>query len=169
MGTLFKLIRADFQKIRHTPIVWIHIIVPILISMLFAAYYAYSPSTADDISKVELYIQVLSIGFPLIIGIVCAMAVEQEADAGSFQELLMARHKLLKFFSKICMLLLMGLGSLIIAIGILGLGLEFLIHKNVFSTVFYGKITLILLFYEVFLYLLHLLCSLRFGSGVSQN
>ena len=167
MGTLFKLIRADFQKIRHTPIVWMHIIVPILISILFTAYYASMPLTADNVSKVELYIQVLSIGFPLIIGIVCAMAVEQEADAGNFQELLMTRHKLLELFSKICMLLLMGLGSLIIAIGILGLGLEFLIHKNVFSAVFYGKITLILLFCEVFLYLLHLLCSFRFGSGVS--
>ncbi|AZV58435.1 lantibiotic immunity ABC transporter MutG family permease subunit [Clostridium sp. AWRP] len=162
MGKLFKLIRSDFQKIRHTPIIWIHIIVPILISMLFvASYYTSLPATIDTVSEV------LSTGFPLIIGIVCAMVVEQEADAGNFQEILMARHKLLKFFSKLCMLLLMGLGSLIVAIGILGLGLEFLVHKNVFNAVFYGKMTLILLFCEIFLYLLHLLCSFRFGSGAS--
>lgn len=167
MGTLFKFIRSDFQKIRHTPIVWIHIIVPILISMLFVAYYTASPATIDNVSKVGLYIELLSMGFPLIIGIVCGMVVEQEADAGNFQELLMARHKLLKFFSKLCMLLIMGLGSLVAAIGILGLGLEFLVHKNVFSVAFYGKIIFILLFCEIFIYLLHLLCSFRFGSGAS--
>ncbi len=167
MGKLFKLIRSDFQKIRHTPIVWIHIVIPILISILFVAYYTCSTSTVDNVSKVGLYIQVLSMGFPLIIGIVCSMVVEQEADAGDFQELLMARHKLLKFLSKLCMLIIMGLGSLIVAIGILGLGLEFLVHKNVFSAVFYGKITLILLFCEIFLYLLHLLCCFKFGSGAS--
>lgn len=164
MGTLFKFIRSDFQKIKHTPIMWIHIIVPILISTLFVAYYTASPLAVD---KVGLYIQVLSMGFPLIIGIVCAMAVEQEADAGNFQELLMARHKLFKFFSKLCMLLIMGLGSLIAAIGILDLGLELLVHENVFSAAFFAKITLILLFSEVFLYVLHLLCSFRFGSGAS--
>lgn len=167
MCTLFNLIRADFQKIRHTSIVWIHILVPILISTMFAAYYTFSASAINNVSKVELYLQVLSMGFPLIIGIICAMAVEQEADAGNFQELLMAGHKLLSFFSKICMLILMGLGSLIIAIGILGLGLEFFAHKSTFSAIFYGKVTLILFICEIFLYLLHSLCSFRFGSGAS--
>ncbi|MBP2031836.1 ABC-2 type transport system permease protein [Clostridium algifaecis] len=164
MGMLFKFIKSDFQKIRRTSIMWIHVVVPILISVMFVAYYTASPLISD---KIGLYIQVLSMGFPLIIGVVCAMTVEQEADAGNFQELLMARHKMLKFFSKLCMLLIMGLGSLITAIGILGLGLEFLAHENVFSAVFYEKIILILLFCEIFSYLLHLLCSFRFGSGAS--
>ncbi|WP_368487776.1 lantibiotic immunity ABC transporter MutG family permease subunit [Clostridium sp. BJN0013] len=167
MGILFKLVRADFQKIRHTAIVWIHIVIPILIPMLFLGYYTSSPSTIDNVSKVSLYIQVLTMGFPLIIGIVCAMVVEQEADAGNFQELLMARHKLLSFFSKLVMLLIMGVGSLTIAVGILGFGLEFLIHKNAFDAIFYGKIIFILLFCEIFLYLLHLLCSFIFGTGAS--
>ena len=57
MGKLFKLIRSDFQKIRHTPIVWIHIVIPILISILFVAYYTCSTSTVDNVSKVGLYIQ----------------------------------------------------------------------------------------------------------------
>lgn len=167
MKALFRFIRADFQKIRHTSVVWIHIIVPICISALFVAYYSFSSATVDNVSKVGLYIQVLAIGFPLIIGIVCAMVVDQEALAGNFQELLMKKHKLLSFFSKVCTLIFMALGSLIIALGILGLGLEFLAHKNIFNPIFYGKIILILLFCEIFLYLLHILCSFRFGSGAS--
>lgn len=165
MGTFFRLIRGDFKKLRRSSIVWIHVVVPILIAMLFVWYY--SSSALNDISKVEYFMQALSIGFPLIIGIVCAMVVEQEASAGNFQELLMSKNKLLCFFSKLCMLVFMGATSLITAVGILFVSLEFFLHKNLLSVTFYGKITLLLLFCEVFLYLLHLLCSFKFGTGAS--
>lgn len=167
MFTFIRLIRSDFYKVRHTAIAWIHIIVPILISLLFVAYYASSTATVNNVSKLVLYTQVLSIGFPLIIGIVCGMVVEQEVDAGNFQELLMLKHKLLGFLSKICMMLLMAFFSVVIAVGIFGLGLSILSHKSVFSAYFYGKIILILLFSQIFLYILHILCSFRFGAGAS--
>lgn len=164
---LIKLIKSDFYKIRNTTMMWMHIIVPILISLAFVAYYALSAGRADNVSKVRFYIQILSMGFPLIIGMVCAMAVDYEADAGNFQVLLMSKYKILSFVSKICMLLIMAFFSLIIAIGIFALGLEFLVHKDVFSFYFYGKVILILLFSQIFLYILHLLLSFRFGSGAS--
>lgn len=165
MSTFFRLIRGDFKKLHRSSIVWMHIVAPILIALLFVWYY--SSSAINDISKVGYFMQALSIGFPLIIGIVCAMVVEQEAYAGNFQELLMSKNKLLSFFSKICMLTFMAVASLITAVGILAIGLEFLLHKNPFSATFYGKIILLLLFCEIFLYLLHLLCSFKFGTGAS--
>jgi len=165
MSTFFRLIRGDFKKLRRSSIVWIHVVVPILIAVLFVWYYSYS--ALNDISKIEYFIQVLSIGFPLIIGIVCAMVVEQEASAGNFQELLMSKSKLLCFFSKLCMLVFMAAASLIAAVGILAISLEIFLYKNLLSVTFYGKITLLLLFCEIFLYLLHLLCSFKFGTGAS--
>lgn len=165
MSTFLRLIIGDFKKLRRSSIVWIHVVVPILIGMLFVWYY--SSSALNDISKIEYFMQVLSIGFPLIIGIVCAMVVEQEASAGNFQELLMSINKLVCFFSKLCMLVFMAAASLITAVGILVISLEFFLHKNPLSVTFYGKITLILLFCQIFLYLLHLLCSFKFGTGAS--
>lgn len=165
MITFLRLIIGDFKKLHRSSIIWIHIIIPISISLLFVWYY--SSSNINDFSKVGFFMQALSIGFPLIIGIVCAMIVDQEAQAGNFQELLMSKNKLLSFFSKFCMLIFMAFSSLITAVGILVIGLEFLLHKNPFTAVFYGKITLLLLFCEIFLYLLHLLCSFKFGTGAS--
>lgn len=164
---LIRLIKSDFYKIRNTAMMWMHIIVPIFISLAFVAYYASSTGSLDTVSKVGFYMQILSMGFPLIIGIVCAMAVDYEADAGNFQVLLTSKNKLLSFVSKICMLLIMAFFSLVIAIGIFALALELLVHKNVFSFYFYGKVILILLFSQIFLYILHLLLSFRFGSGAS--
>ncbi|WP_346912225.1 lantibiotic immunity ABC transporter MutG family permease subunit [Clostridium sp.] len=165
MKTFFRFMRADFQKIRHTPMLWIHIVVPILTVTVFLSYYSFS--TGSSIGKVEGYMEALSIAFPLLIGILSAMAVEQEASAGHFQELLIAKYKLMSFFSKVCMLLLLGFGSLFITVGGFAFGFKFLLHQNLFSSNFYGKMILILFFSQIFLYLLHILCSFRFGSGAS--
>lgn len=164
---LVRLIKADFYKIRHTAMVWVHIIVPIFISLVFVAYYAYSSGRIGSASKFNLYTQVLSIGFPMIIGIVCAMTADYESDAGNFQALLMSKNKLLSFVSKVCMLLIMAFFSLTVAIGVFALGLELLTHENIFSFYIYVKVILILLLSQVFLYILHLLLSFRYGSGAS--
>lgn len=165
MKTFLRLITADFQKIRRSPLHWIHIVIPMLTVILFLSYYSFSRASSPG--KVGGYMEVLAIAFPLLIGIISANAVEQEALAGHFQELLMARYKLMSFFSKVCMLLLLAFGSLLIAVGGFAFGFQFLLHQNIFSTNFYGKMILILFSSQIFLYLLHILCSFRFGSGAS--
>lgn len=165
MKTFLRLIRGDFQKIRRSPLHWIHIVIPMMMVILFLSYYSFSRASSPG--KVGGYMEVLAIGFPLLIGIISANAVEQEALAGRFQELLMARYKLMSFFSKVYMLLLLAFGALLAAVGGFAFGFQFLLHQNMFSIVFYGKMILILFSSQIFLYLLHILCSFRFGSGAS--
>lgn len=165
MKNLFRLIMADFQKIRRSQMLWIHIVVPIVTIILFLFYYSFS--SASSLGKVLGYMEVLAIGFPLIIGIISANVVEQEGLAGHFQELLMARYKLMSFFSKLCMLLLMGFASLLIAVVGFVFGFQFFLEQNVFSTSFYVRMILILFSSQIFLYLFHILWSFRFGTGAS--
>ncbi|MEY8001121.1 lantibiotic immunity ABC transporter MutG family permease subunit [Clostridium sp. Mt-5] len=165
MVQFFRFVRADFQKIRRSSLLWIHILVPLFIAAAFIVYY--SNSTVNTFSKISGYFGVLSIEFPLIIGIVTSNALEQEADAGNFQQLLMARYKTAEFLSKIAMLFLLELFSLFIAAGVFAAGMEFSNNDNLISAAIYGKIVLLLFSSMVFLYFLHALCSLKFGSGAS--
>lgn len=165
MRVFFNLIMSEFQKVRRTPMIWIHSVLSVLIAVMFIFYYRFSYVSSS--SKVSGYLEITSIGFPLIIGIVTGMSVDQEAMAGNFQPLLMTRYKLRNFFSKICMLLLLALFSLVLSVGIFAFGMQFIIQDNLFSGIFYGKIILILFFSSVFLYFLHMICSFRFGSGAS--
>lgn len=165
MVQFFRFVRADFQKIRRSSLLWIHILVPLFIAAVFIVYY--SNSTVNTFSKISGYFGVLSIEFPLIIGIVTSNALEQEADAGNFQQLLMARYKTAGFLSKIAMLFLLELFFLFIATGVFAAGMEFSNNDNLISAAIYGKIVLLLFSSMVFLYFLHALCSLKFGSGAS--
>lgn len=73
---VLRLIKADFMKLKHTPFYWIHIFVPISVVTAFLLYYSYSK--INSISKLNGFFEAISIAFPLIIGVICALVMEQE-------------------------------------------------------------------------------------------
>lgn len=163
---IINLIRADFMKMRHTSFYWIHICMPIIGILVFLGYYSYSVWSAE--SKVLAYLEAISIVFPFLIGIVCSMAVEQEFMAGRFKEILSTEWgKRKNILSKIIMLLLMGLFSLILAIGGFLVGFQFVLKQNVLSLSFFVYSTLFIFASQIFLYLFHLWLSLFLGKGAS--
>ncbi|MFB7155388.1 lantibiotic immunity ABC transporter MutG family permease subunit [Lysinibacillus sp. NPDC056232] len=163
---MLRLLRAEFLKIKRTPFLLIHLLIPIIISGLFLAYYSYSPW--DFNGKVSAYFQALACGFPTIIGLVCSMVSEQEATAGHFQEMLTAsKTKIMAFLSKILLLLLFSFGAILLSIGIFSVGFIELLHEDTFSFQFYLIAGCILFVSFVFIYILHFFVSLQFGKGAS--
>ncbi|EON72946.1 lantibiotic immunity ABC transporter MutG family permease subunit [Lysinibacillus sphaericus] len=162
----FRLLRAEFLKTKRTPFFVMHLLVPIIISGLFLAYYSYSPWDFDG--KVAAYYQGLACGFPIIIGLVCAMSSEQEAAAGHFQLMFTATSiKILAFVSKLLHLLLFSFGAILFAILVFSFGFIKILHEDRFDVQFYVIGACILFGSTIFLYILHLFVSLRFGKGAS--
>ena len=58
MRTLIRCIRSDIHKSRHTPMLWIHILIPLSAALLFAAYY--SISTWEISAKISGYLEAVS-------------------------------------------------------------------------------------------------------------
>ncbi|SCC46092.1 lantibiotic immunity ABC transporter MutG family permease subunit [Bacillus mycoides] len=166
MGVLSRVLRADFLKMKHTTFFWIHIAMPIIGIVLFLSYYSFSK--VDSMNKVSGYIQVLSISFPLLISIVCSSVVEQEALAGNFKELLSTEYGRRKaFISKVCLLLVCGLCSTILAVLGFAAGFHFLLGQNEFPLSFYVEISFILFGCQIFMYIFHLFLNFRFSKGAS--
>ena len=86
MVALLRCIKSDFYKLRHTSILWIHLFIPLAGSFIFLLYYhVTSRNTIMDISG---YLEVLAISFPLLIGLISGIVIEQEEQAGNFQVML---------------------------------------------------------------------------------
>ncbi|WP_223552776.1 lantibiotic immunity ABC transporter MutG family permease subunit [Lysinibacillus sphaericus] len=163
---MLRLLRAELLKTKRTPFLLTHLIVPIIISGLFLAYYSYSPW--NFAWKISGYFQALSCGFPIIIGLVCAMAAEQEANAGHFQGMLTAtKIKIVAYLSKLILLLLFSFGAILLSFGIFSIGFIELLHEDTFGYQFYFIAGCILFVSFAFLYILHLFVSLHFGKGAS--
>lgn len=166
MSKLFLMMKADFIKMKNTSFYWLHMFIPIIGIAIFLGYYSYSPW--DGISKVDAYSQAISIVFPIMIGIVSSMVIEQEAIAGRFKEMLGSPYgKFKSLISKICMLLFSGFISIVIAIIGFWIGFQFILHQNLLPITFYAGIILIIFASQVFLYLFHIWLSLKWGSAAS--
>ena len=88
---LRKNLYADFLKMKGLPITFAHILIPIITSGLFLIYYPFS-NWSENIKIVAFY-EAVGAGFPVLIGIFTASVMEQEQNAGEFQNLLTSRKK----------------------------------------------------------------------------
>lgn len=167
MLKIFDILRAEFIKVKNTSFYWFHICTPIIGVAIYLVEF-YFRNGGDAMSKCQSYFQTISVAFPLLIGIVCSMAIEQEADAGRFKDMLGCVYgKQVSLIGKILMILLSGFISTIIAIGGFSLGFKYILHQNELPLSFYGYIILIAFGSQIFLYLFHIWLSLLWGPGAS--
>lgn len=160
MITLFRCIKSDFYKLKHTPILWFHVLIPLAGAFLFLSYYSFS--NFKTISKISGYLEALAIAFPVLIGLMSGMVIEQEEQAGNFQMLFSStKFKTVTYLSKLIVLLLLAAFSVAIAIGVFALG-----FKNA-EPMFYVQAAAGLFVGNIFLYILHILISLWLGKGAS--
>lgn len=160
MTSLIRCMRSDFHKFRHNFMLLIHLLIPLGTAAAFLAYYSISPWKPT--LKISGYLEMIGFAFPLIIGLVCSKAIEQEGQAGSFQTMLCGiKSRTITYSSKLIVMLLMGILSIALAIGMFAVG-----FKTAPSLV-YLKAAGLLIAGSVFLYILHLFVSLQYGRGAS--
>lgn len=110
MKQVVRLWRAEQVKSRRTSNVWMHLLVPIMISSLFLLYYSFSQVNSE--TKWEAFIQLLAIGFPFMISIVVSIAVDQERQNGFVALLAGIPNKKMVIVVKILRLFCLGSLSL---------------------------------------------------------
>jgi lantibiotic protection ABC transporter MutG family permease subunit len=159
-------LHSDFLKIKRRPILWIHILIPIVGIAFFIILdiFHQTPSSGSTAGGV---LGAVAVAFPTLIGVVCSMAAEQESEAGNFQPLLTFRSKSIPFFSMSAMLLILGLGSALLT----SFGFEAIFaavrHQTPCEPDFYLWGTLLVYASNIFIYIFHLFLSLRFNKAVS--
>lgn len=166
MGAFVRYLHSDFLKIKRRPILWIHILVPIvgIAFFLILDIFHQTPGSGSTAGGV---LGGVACAFPMLIGVVCSMAAEQESEAGNFQSLLTFRSKLIPFFSMSAMLLILGLGSALLTS--FGFEATFAVvrHQTPYGPDFYLWGTLLVYVSNIFIYIFHLFLSLRFNKAVS--
>lgn len=165
MLQLIKLIKADIMKLKSTQMIWMHLYIPLLGLIIFLGYYSITPWS--NFSKISVYLQVLCIIFPILIGIITSMVADQEYTAGGFQNILVSSEpKYLTFTSKLILFLSLGTLSTVLAVMGFYIGYSF-IDNNIYPIYINLAVVGILMGSNVFLYILHFFLSFRFSKGVS--
>lgn len=158
-----RCLRADFYKMKRNPVAIAHIIIPIVVSAVFLGYYAISGWNETD--KISAFYEALGFGFPVLIGVFIASTMEQEQNAGAFQNLLTLRSKTAALFSKALTLLLLSLFALLFTAVFFGSGFNMIHgHSNVSIGVFVMA-ALVMWISAIPLYLLFEIFAFAFGKA----
>ncbi|MEG0019065.1 MAG: lantibiotic immunity ABC transporter MutG family permease subunit [Oscillospiraceae bacterium] len=160
-------IKSDLYQFLHSPLLFFHLIVPILGALTFVGYYAVSGW--DETNNVIAFIQALSTAFPVLIGIITGLVAETEKNAGSFQTMLTTKKsKCIPHMSKIIVLFIFGLAATIMATTLFSVGFQALGYSN-FSILFFIKTAILLFLSMIPLYLLSYLVTFLFGKGMGMG
>ena len=85
--TLYRAIRSESVKLRHTSLVWIHIFVPIAGAMLFASYFSlYNSQPVYD--RYKLIFEITATFFPILISIITGLNTFMEDHTAHSQTIL---------------------------------------------------------------------------------
>ena len=164
--TMIREFFSDFTKIRRTPFVFLHMVLPAVVTILFFIYYA--SAGYRILSDVRMFFILLQISYPIFAGIVVPVFIHLDRKISNLQNALglvesrrgvyLGKLLFLLFFSAIHMIIyelcFYAGANLFLDIRITNFGSCF----AVFS---------IFLFSSLFLYLLQAAIAFRFGSSIS--
>ena len=159
-----KMMVAEWFKIRKTPVMLAHILIPVIISVLFLAYY--SVSSWSEPSKIMAFYQALGVGFPVLIGIFAANTAGQEQNAGEYQNLLTLKYKNSIFCAKVLIHLILSLFSTMLASVLFGMGFQQM-FGSIISLKVYIIAALMMWGSSIPMYIWLIYLAFRFGKGVS--
>ena len=162
---LRRNLQADFLKMKGLSITLAHILIPVITSGLFLAYYSFSVWSED--TKIIAFYQAVGAGFPVLIGIFTASIMEQEQNAGVYQNLLTLRKKTIAFLSKVILLLIFSMFSVFLAAGIFCFGFYKIFGCSTVSAGTYMMAAFIMWCGSIPLYIWQMFLAFRFGKGVS--
>jgi len=162
---LRRSLKADFLKIKNKPVLWAHIWIPVAINALFLSYYAFTGWSAS--AKIIGFFESVGAGFPILIGIFCADVAEHEQNAGRFLNLLSQPRKTTAFLSKVILLLLLGLFSVVLTAVIFGAGFRVIANNCDIDMITYLTAALMMWCSAILLYIVQMIIAFGFGKGAS--
>jgi len=161
----FAYLKADFIKTKGLKVCLAHLLIPLLAAAVFLLYY--SVSNGDVYLKADAYFQMLGIAFPFFVGLFCGIISEQELMAGSFQNMLSAPARVVPFYSKLFMLLMLGTPAVLLASVLFGAGYLYIAEDYIIDFRLYFIAAFVIAGSSILLYILHLFLAMRFNKGVT--
>ncbi len=162
MSDYCRYLKSDIYKLRHSWFFLIHLLFPILGAALMLAYSHLS--SGSELSKLDVFTQIIAIAFPFVISLVCQVTADQEYRAGHFQNMLTLPSRRKAIFSKLAVLLLSGLLSVTLSTVLFGIPFSYITGTKL-PVGFFTFLPLVLWGSNIMLYGLHLMLAFRFGRN----
>ncbi len=161
-SSIIRCFQVEWLKSRHTPLLLVHVLFPVIGAGVFAGYFHISGW--NDVTNVTTFLEVLSIIFPFVIGIVVGMVVELENGVGHFQLILGTfRSRTAVYIGKLLYLVVLATLATILGVSL------FAVLYPVMPFSFYIKPFIMLILSVIPIYLISILVGFSLGKSVAMG
>ncbi|WP_429959279.1 lantibiotic immunity ABC transporter MutG family permease subunit [Enterococcus sp. AZ196] len=160
-----RILQADILKVKRTPFLLLHLIIPLLGIVIFFSYQQWTNHQANRLTI--NFFQILALIYPILAAWLTTIVADQEIEAGDGFFLLSSPVKFLALSSKMVLLVIFGLLSCLFV----GAGYHLILSQ--FRSDYSLSLALILLLVGIvwccalFQYFFHLWLGLCFGRNVN--
>lgn len=166
MKAYYRLLKADFMKMRHSVFYKLHIAVPTTLVTFILLYYGMNSYSSQG--KIQAFVEAIAVSFPFIGAIMVAMSMELDANAGNFKEILSCEYgKSKAYLSKLSSVLISGIVAAGITIAAFYLGFTYFLKQNSLDLSFYSEFFVILIIGQIIEYIFHSILALCYGQGIT--
>lgn len=164
--TIIREFLCNFTKIKRTPIIMMHLLMPAIITILFVVYYACAGY--HIIPDVRVFFILVQICYPMFISIVVPVFIQIDRKINGTQNSLgLVESRTAVYLGKLLFLLFFSSISMIICEICFYFGNNYFLTVTTLDAGGYFFIFIIFLFSNLFAYMLHMLIAFRFGPSIS--
>ncbi|MGN7402305.1 lantibiotic immunity ABC transporter MutG family permease subunit [Cytobacillus praedii] len=169
MRQFYRCFLAEFKKKKRSLFLLFHSGVPLILPGALVMYFLSRNHSISSEASYIIFFELIGVGTPVIISIICGMVADSENEAGHFQNILGAiQSKTISFMSQTTMMIFSYSASLFLTICIYSLSLKFLVGVDEVSFTLYYLTGIIFTGTSVFQYVFYQVIGYKYGIGSSS-
>ncbi|MBU5266217.1 lantibiotic immunity ABC transporter MutG family permease subunit [Virgibacillus proomii] len=166
---LYRCLLGEFKKRKRSLFLLLHLAIPFILSGTLAMYFLSRNDTISSEASYVIFFELIGVGTPVIISIICGMVADSENEASHFRNMLgVIQSKTISFISQTTMMIFSYSAAIFLTILTYTLALKFLVGVNEVHFTLYYLTGIIFIGTSTFQYFFYQVIGYKYGIGISS-
>lgn len=169
MLQFYRCLLGEFKKRKRSLFLLLHLGIPLILPCSLVMYFLSRNNSINSEVSYFIFFELIGIGTPVIISIICGMVADSENEAGHFQNMFgIIQSKTITFMSQTTMMIVSYSTAIFLTISIYFLVLKFLIGVNGIHFTLYYLTGIIFIVASIFQYFFYQVIGYKYGIGITS-
>ncbi|MFP7335924.1 lantibiotic immunity ABC transporter MutG family permease subunit [Shouchella clausii] len=162
----YRCLMSEFKKRKRSLFLLLHLSIPVMLPAALVMYFLSRNGSIGSEASYVTFFELIGVGTPVIISIICGLVADSENEAGHFQNMLgVIQSRALSFISQTTMMIFSNCIAMFSTISIYTLALKSLVGLDEVDFTLYYLTGIIFVVASIFQYLFYQVIGYKYGIG----
>ncbi|NPC91317.1 lantibiotic immunity ABC transporter MutG family permease subunit [Bacillus sp. WMMC1349] len=163
----YRCLLGECNKKKHSIFLLLHLSIPVVLPSILVLYFLFRQVSIGAEASNLIFFELIGIGTPVIISIICGLVADSEHEAGHFQNILgLIRSRTVAFISQTCVMVISYSAALFLTIFVYTLTLKYLAGVDDVNFTHYYLLGIIFSGTSIFQYFFYQVVGYKYGIGM---